>query len=323
MANEGSQKGKKDNLVSSITSREKCRMLKDTIYQLYVNEGRSKVYISKLLQVNRKVLSEEIESFGFVQKHQFRDVKPSTKKYINRNKDKILKWLNEDELSLSEMARQLNIERRALVRTIIKHDKDLYKAYTNQKQRIEDKRNQPKPEGRLKYTYEEIEGEEWRPVLGYPRYEVSNKGRVRATNGRGTYLIKPSKNVRSGYLYVNLQTSKTRRMLSLGRVVAFAFVDGHSETNNTVNHKDRNVENNCADNLEWVSQSENNRHSYKTDKTKREIKNRHIFDKIVLDNKYTFTTMTEYAKFVGISFTQASRRLDNPKKWNIELVTTK
>ena len=47
------------------------------------------------------------------------------------------------------------------------------------------------------------------------------------------------------------------------RIIAMCFVDnpnGYKE----VNHKDGNKENNCADNLEWCSRSQNNKHAFQT-----------------------------------------------------------
>ena len=39
-----------------MTNSEKAELLKDTIYQLYSKEGRSKSYISRLLEIDRKIL---------------------------------------------------------------------------------------------------------------------------------------------------------------------------------------------------------------------------------------------------------------------------
>ena len=46
------------------------------------------------------------------------------------------------------------------------------------------------------------------------------------------------------------------------RLVAEAFIS-NPEDKREVNHKDGNRLNNCADNLEWVTRSENQIHSYK------------------------------------------------------------
>ena len=65
---------------------------------------------------------------------------------------------------------------------------------------------------------------------------------------------------RDGYEYIQVQCNSVRRKLSVHRLVALAF---HEPSNDKpqVNHIDGNTQNNRADNLEWVSGSDNQLHS--------------------------------------------------------------
>lgn len=121
----------------------------------------------------------------------------------------------------------------------------------------------------------DIDEEKWSEIPGCSgRYLVSDSGRVFSTGKKGTGgrsrvgLIKPRPSGKTNprgkrYLSVSLITDDGARMFHVHRLVADAFVDGKSDERNQVNHKDGNPENNSADNLEWVSQSENMLHSFR------------------------------------------------------------
>ena len=98
----------------------------------------------------------------------------------------------------------------------------------------------------------------WRTIEEYPNYEVSDCGEVKnTTTGK---LLSPYKNKR-GYLKVCLYKDGKKKYLSVHRLVASAFVTNEDpRTLTQVNHIDENKENNCADNLEWVTPSENINH---------------------------------------------------------------
>ena len=107
--------------------------------------------------------------------------------------------------------------------------------------------------------------EEWRPIKDYEGlYEVSNMGRVKNLNYKGSGKEKILKNIkrRKGYLMVILTKNGKRRGFLVHRLVAEAFIPNPNNLPE-VNHIDRDRANNHVDNLEWVTHSDNMKHSYK------------------------------------------------------------
>lgn len=97
--------------------------------------------------------------------------------------------------------------------------------------------------------------EEWKDIPGYPGYKISNLGRVvsykRYSDGRE---IKGAPD-KDGYYHILLYNLLgVRHTFKIHRLVAKAFVyNPHPDRWNIVNHKDENITNNRADNLEWCN----------------------------------------------------------------------
>lgn len=163
----------------------------------------------------------------------------------------------------------------------------------------------------------------WRPVSGYEGlYEVSNQGRVRSfhksiRNPEVPRILAPG-NVR-GYRQVCLRKNGENASGLVHRLVALAFV-GHPPTpDHQVNHKDFNKANNVPENLEWVTQAENNiyskdviprnrgeaNHSKLTEKQVIEMRRRHRCDDI---------SYAELGRIYGVSL-QTCSAIIRRKKW--------
>lgn len=110
----------------------------------------------------------------------------------------------------------------------------------------------------------------WRDVKGYEGYYIVSKdGIVKRTGGsvkRGNHLLSvPERTLLpldngKGYLRIKLTKNNNAKRVMLHRIIAEAWV---VNINNKpcVNHIDGNKKNNTIENLEWVTQIENVRHS--------------------------------------------------------------
>lgn len=91
--------------------------------------------------------------------------------------------------------------------------------------------------------------EEWKIISRFPKYEVSNRGRVRKIKTNKILFLK---NHSSGYKQVTIQESNKKYYLYVHRLVAEAFIDNPNDYP-YINHKDENKNNNCVNNLEWCT----------------------------------------------------------------------
>lgn len=111
----------------------------------------------------------------------------------------------------------------------------------------------------------------WKDIEGFEGlYQVSNKGRIkslsRTTSGKkhGIHklkekILKPSKCGK--YYQIYLRKDGNNKRFYIHRLVGKAFLECLND-NLDINHKDGNPSNNKVDNLEWVTRSQNIKHSY-------------------------------------------------------------
>lgn len=287
-----------------MTDYEKLEMLKDTVSQLYEKEGRSFCYIARLLNVERRQITKFTRANN-MEKANCHYLTKSNQKFAARNKQRIISWYNQG-MTDTQIANKLGVKVEFL-RNIAKNTPEIAKVRQVYIDSIGQQAREFRTERQTHYHFDDLSNEEWKEILGYPGYYASNQGRVKHYLKRSKCyrLLKPYANPLSGRIYIGIKS----KMFNLARVIAHVFVDGYSEVNNTVDHINNNYQDNRACNLQWVSQSENNKRSYRRDKRKKNIgysKNGR-FKEIILNDKYHFKTIVALGKFLGVSESQTHR----------------
>ena len=117
---------------------------------------------------------------------------------------------------------------------------------------------------------QKIVDEIWKDIHNYEGlYQVSNMGRVKRvfindkTRNQYSYdkdelILKPQRNG-TGYLWVRLYKNKQYKKYYVHSLVADTFLV-KKDNNVEVNHKDKNTQNNCVDNLEFCTHKRNMEH---------------------------------------------------------------
>ena len=106
-----------------------------------------------------------------------------------------------------------------------------------------------------------MELEQWKMVPDYEgMYMVSNLGRVKSIRfGRERILKASTSQSGKGYKQVCLCKNGVKKYIGVHILVAMAFIPNPKNLPE-VNHKDEDKSNNCVDNLEWCTASENSLH---------------------------------------------------------------
>jgi hypothetical protein len=173
--------------------------------------------------------------------------------------------------------------------------------------------------------------EEWKEISGWPKYHVSNLGRVKrikSQDAKNRYWIEerilkpvPTKNSASGKykpLFVSLSDSEKRKIEYKIAYLVLSTFKGNppSKLENCVRHLDDNQENNALTNLSWGSQKENGEDRIKNGKTLKGSKN----PKSVTNEEIAKQLRKEYIKSSRIHGTVALGKkynLDHAVVWNI------
>lgn len=104
-----------------------------------------------------------------------------------------------------------------------------------------------------------MEQEIWLPIVGFEgKYEVSNMGNIRNARNKRLRAISHTKH----YSHVLLSANGKHTTLRVHRLVAKAFLPEIAGKKH-INHKNGNKHDNRVENLEWITQAENNLHAYR------------------------------------------------------------
>jgi hypothetical protein len=154
------------------------------------------------------------------------------------------------------------------------------------------------------------EQEKWAPVVGYEGlYEASTLGRVRSLPRNTTKggILSQHVSATNGYCYVALSKNNKQKTCRVHKLVWEAFtgdiVDGY-DREKTLNHKDGDKTNNQLNNLERISQRDNQNHAYKYC-----LQIPHGLHVICLDTTKVYNSATDAARDVGGKYGESVRRV--------------
>lgn len=178
----------------------------------------------------------------------------------------------------------------------------------------------------VKVPFESLEGEVWKPVIGYENlYSVSNLGRVISLqyHGREGVKLLSQSNGNYGYKVVKLRNwnEKTEKSLTVHRLVAEAFIP-NPDNKPQVDHIDTNPGNNIVDNLRWCTSLENQRNPITLQRISSSITrlNRLVKSKKVSCNGIVYSSLNQASRSTGRSVTYINKQCkDNKNGWHFVL----
>ena len=135
-----------------------------------------------------------------------------------------------------------------------------------------------------------MDDEQWRDWPQDPRIQVSNKGDVVSCKRGSWYPLKVQHNPR-GYQQVATGSGWNNKQY-VHRLVADTWIPNPNNYTQ-VNHINGNKDDNRVENLEWVTPSENIRHSYRTGL------NKHITPVRIVETGEVFDSIHECARRIG------------------------
>jgi len=101
------------------------------------------------------------------------------------------------------------------------------------------------------------------PIKDFPDYYISNYGNVLSTKKNEVKYLKPN-NHKNGYKMIHLRKDGVRSAKYIHRLVGECYI-ANPQNKPQINHKDGNKANNHWENLEWVTNSENQKHAAEND----------------------------------------------------------
>ena len=148
-----------------------------------------------------------------------------------------------------------------------------------------------------------------KPIKGWEdRYSITNDGKVYSYIS-GRYLNKGFD--KDGYALVTLSRDNYKRTYRVHRLVAETFID-NPDNKEEVNHKDFNVKNNWFENLEWVTQKENDDWN--------KLHGHH--GRYDIQKAYTFTNVFNGNSFTILGFKNVLKQFGGSKRNFIDRVQT-
>ena len=141
--------------------------------------------------------------------------------------------------------------------------------------------------------------EEWKDIVGFKGYLVSNLGRVKSYRMYKDGIILKQQLSKKGYCIVHMSDDNNKKhAVQVHRLVLKTFNPVENMDNLEVNHKDEVKTNNCLSNLEWLTHLENVRYGTGSQRAvepqKMKIK--------CLENGIVYNSMKEASEDLNVSY---------------------
>ena len=164
----------------------------------------------------------------------------------------------------------------------------------------------------------------WKTIKNFPKYKVSNLGRIKTEliRGKKTDKILSQKLTKKGYLEITLYKEGKKYSKRVHRLVAEAFIP-NLKNKTQVNHRNGIKTDNRVENLEWSTPKENVIHSYETGLKKgikgKENKSSKLIIQLSLDDKEIkiWGSSMEIERELGIDQASIIRCCRNKQKTSI------
>lgn len=153
--------------------------------------------------------------------------------------------------------------------------------------------------------------EEFRDIIDFPNYQISNFGNVYSKNKNS--LLTPCDDSR-GYLMVHLWKNNQQYAKKIHRLVAETFLENPKSLQD-VNHKDENKHNNNVSNLEWVTRKDNINYGTRSKRQALALsKAIYQINKETLEIIQTFNSARDAERITGINNSNISQVCQGKRK---------
>ena len=152
-----------------------------------------------------------------------------------------------------------------------------------------------------------IRQEQWKPIPGFPDYEVSNTGWVRSYKRlNGPHVLKSGTHT-SGYRTVLLRRNSKTHSFPIGRLVLLAF-RGPCPEDQEMCHNDSDPTNDHLDNLRWDTHAANMQDARKqdawsvfTNEDEMEVENRAFVEAVKREQQRRGSGQVAFSQYLGIT----------------------